>query len=253
MWIDGTNFDLELIRLGYGRAYLRFPFRYFKEFEKVGRETEKNKLGMWADPEMKKLLDSDRKEDKRLLEKKLREEDLMILDDLVRITEDAGMDAEGLVSELLDRIQISGNEKEIPDIQKHANSSEVRDEQGIEDIHISLQGKISKNRKLAGGNIFTCQTKTNCSVNFTAGKARKNTVYYWDFGNGETFYGANPPAHRFPFGKYVVRLKILDTKTFSFQEERFSVVVKKLINTKKPKSPKKIAMKTENEKPLIAR
>lgn len=43
-WIGGVNFNSELIRLGYARAYLRFPFRYFKDFEKIGKESQKNRL-----------------------------------------------------------------------------------------------------------------------------------------------------------------------------------------------------------------
>jgi micrococcal nuclease len=44
---DGTNFDLELVRLGYGRAYTKYPFRYQKDFEKAEKAARKAGLGMW--------------------------------------------------------------------------------------------------------------------------------------------------------------------------------------------------------------
>lgn len=88
-------------------------------------------------------------------------------------------------------------------------------------------------------------------MNFTAGKARKDTVYYWDFGNGETFYGVNPASHKFPLGKYTVTLKIFDTKTGNIREEYFSVIVQKLVSMKKAKTPKIIP--TKAEKSLVIR
>ncbi len=44
---DGKNFDLELVRLGYGRAYTKYPFRYQRDFEKAERSARKAGLGMW--------------------------------------------------------------------------------------------------------------------------------------------------------------------------------------------------------------
>jgi micrococcal nuclease len=44
---DGTNFNLELVRLGYGRAYTKYPFRYQRAFEKAERAARKAGLGMW--------------------------------------------------------------------------------------------------------------------------------------------------------------------------------------------------------------
>lgn len=44
---DETNFNLELIRLGYGRAYTKYPFRYQRDFEKAERAARKAGLGMW--------------------------------------------------------------------------------------------------------------------------------------------------------------------------------------------------------------
>jgi len=45
---DGKNFDLELVRLGYGRAYTRFPFKHMNEFKAVERSTRARGLGMWS-------------------------------------------------------------------------------------------------------------------------------------------------------------------------------------------------------------
>lgn len=88
-------------------------------------------------------------------------------------------------------------------------------------------------------------------MNFTAGKVRKDTIYYWDFGNGETFYGANPLSHKFPVGRYTTVLKIFDTKTGNIREENFSIVIEKLMTVKKVKKPKIIPVKIE--KPLVIR
>lgn len=139
VWIDGRNFDSELIRLGYARAYLRFPFRYFKEFEKLGRESEKNKVGMWADAEVKKLLNADAKEDKKALEKQLKEEDIAILDDLIKVVEDTKIGSEKLESEVLDRLLLMADGEETADKAKYTKIREVLLDKGIEDIHISLQ------------------------------------------------------------------------------------------------------------------
>jgi micrococcal nuclease len=44
---DGKNFNLELVRLGYGRAYTVYPFTQQRTFEKAGRAAKKAGLGMW--------------------------------------------------------------------------------------------------------------------------------------------------------------------------------------------------------------
>lgn len=124
VWLNGVNFDSELIRLGYARSYLRFPFRYFKEFEKFGREAEKNKVGMWADLEVKNILNSLAKEDKKVLEKKLKEEDVVILDDLIEIVGDTEVDSEKLSAELISSLFVF-DEEEKQDIQKYTKVQEV--------------------------------------------------------------------------------------------------------------------------------
>jgi len=44
---DGTNFNLELVRLGYGRAYRKYPFQYQRDFEKAETAARTAGLGMW--------------------------------------------------------------------------------------------------------------------------------------------------------------------------------------------------------------
>jgi len=44
---DGTNFNLELVRLGYGRVYAKYPFRYQRTFEKAETAARKAGIGMW--------------------------------------------------------------------------------------------------------------------------------------------------------------------------------------------------------------
>lgn len=46
---DGKNFDLELVRLGYGRVYGIYPFRYQREFRRAEREAREAGLGIWND------------------------------------------------------------------------------------------------------------------------------------------------------------------------------------------------------------
>ncbi len=44
---DGGNFDLELVRKGYGRVYARYPFSYQREFERAERSARAAGLGLW--------------------------------------------------------------------------------------------------------------------------------------------------------------------------------------------------------------
>ncbi len=44
---DGANFNLELVRLGYGRAYLRYPFTRQREFAKAEQAARTAGIGMW--------------------------------------------------------------------------------------------------------------------------------------------------------------------------------------------------------------
>jgi len=46
--LEGINFNLELVRRGYGRAYTRFPFRYMAAFKEAERAARTRGLGMWS-------------------------------------------------------------------------------------------------------------------------------------------------------------------------------------------------------------
>jgi micrococcal nuclease len=45
--VDGGNFNLELVRKGYGRVYARYPFTYQREFERAERSARAAGLGLW--------------------------------------------------------------------------------------------------------------------------------------------------------------------------------------------------------------
>ncbi len=45
---DGLFVNAEILKEGYGFAYLQFPFKRSKEFEKYSNESRKNKKGLWA-------------------------------------------------------------------------------------------------------------------------------------------------------------------------------------------------------------
>ncbi|EKD66549.1 MAG: thermonuclease precursor (tnase) (micrococcal nuclease) [uncultured bacterium (gcode 4)] len=62
--LDGVMFNRTLISMWYARPYLRFNFKYLKDFEKAWLEAKKNKVWMWADKEYVKILDKEMKEDK---------------------------------------------------------------------------------------------------------------------------------------------------------------------------------------------
>lgn len=141
VWLDNRNFDAELIRLGYARAYLRFPFRYFKEFEKLGKEAEKNKVGMWADLGLKKILNSDAKEDRKALDEQLKDEDKAILDDLVEVAKETKIGSEKIDAEILDRLLALDNGEENPDTLMYTKALKISEKKDVdtEDIKISLQ------------------------------------------------------------------------------------------------------------------
>ncbi len=45
---DDLFVNAEIVKQGYGFAYLQFPFKYSKEFERYSNESRKNKKGLWA-------------------------------------------------------------------------------------------------------------------------------------------------------------------------------------------------------------
>ncbi len=46
---DGRNFNLELVRRGYGRVYARYRFTYQREFRRAERSARAGGLGLWND------------------------------------------------------------------------------------------------------------------------------------------------------------------------------------------------------------
>ena len=44
---DGTFLNAEIIKLGYGHAYTRFPFKYLDEFRSYEREAREQRRGLW--------------------------------------------------------------------------------------------------------------------------------------------------------------------------------------------------------------
>lgn len=47
--LDGTLANLEIVRQGYGHAYLSYPFRYMDAFRAAEREAREAGRGLWAD------------------------------------------------------------------------------------------------------------------------------------------------------------------------------------------------------------
>ena len=45
---DGTFANAEIVRLGYGHAYTRFPFRYLDRFRRLEREARQAGRGLWG-------------------------------------------------------------------------------------------------------------------------------------------------------------------------------------------------------------
>lgn len=144
VWIDGVNFDLELIRLGYARAYLRYPFRYSKQFEKVGNEAEKNKVGLWADKELAKIYQEAEKEEKEARDEEIKKEDLIVMEDLMDDTIQTKTASEKLTDRWLDAILRLAKE----DDQNNKNTSILDEGTGSIEPSISIvwQGKASKTR-----------------------------------------------------------------------------------------------------------
>jgi len=47
--LDGTFVNAEIIRQGYGFAYLEYPFKFSREFAEIEREARRDKKGLWSD------------------------------------------------------------------------------------------------------------------------------------------------------------------------------------------------------------
>jgi len=47
--MDGTFLNAEIIKQGYGFAYIKYPFRYMEEFRQYEREARENGRGLWRE------------------------------------------------------------------------------------------------------------------------------------------------------------------------------------------------------------
>ena len=45
--MDGTFLNAELVRQGYGHAYMKYPFKYLDEFRRLEREARETGKGLW--------------------------------------------------------------------------------------------------------------------------------------------------------------------------------------------------------------
>jgi len=45
---DGTFLNAEIIKEGYGFAYIRYPFKYLYEFRNYEREAREKRNGLWT-------------------------------------------------------------------------------------------------------------------------------------------------------------------------------------------------------------
>ena len=45
---DGTFVNAEIVKQGYGHAYIKFPFKYLKQFRLYERLARENGIGLWA-------------------------------------------------------------------------------------------------------------------------------------------------------------------------------------------------------------
>jgi micrococcal nuclease len=47
---DGTFLNAEIVKQGYGHAYVKYPFKYLDQFRGYEREAREGRRGLWADP-----------------------------------------------------------------------------------------------------------------------------------------------------------------------------------------------------------
>ena len=49
VWLDTLFVNAEIVRLGYGRAYLKYPFKkeYMELFQRLEEEAKEGERGMW--------------------------------------------------------------------------------------------------------------------------------------------------------------------------------------------------------------
>lgn len=58
---DGKNFNLELVRQGFGKAYARYPFRYQAEFVKAEQAARGARRGLWNEAQRAEWSDPSRR------------------------------------------------------------------------------------------------------------------------------------------------------------------------------------------------
>jgi endonuclease YncB( thermonuclease family) len=46
---DGTFLNAEIVKQGYGQAYVQYPFKYLDEFRGYEREAREARRGLWVD------------------------------------------------------------------------------------------------------------------------------------------------------------------------------------------------------------
>jgi len=47
--MDGTFLNAEIIKQGYGHAYIKLPFKYLEQFRQYEKDAREAKRGLWAD------------------------------------------------------------------------------------------------------------------------------------------------------------------------------------------------------------
>lgn len=253
--ISSANFNEDLIRLGYALPDFWSPFRYFSEFEKTVNLAQKNKNGVWAtNKEFVKILKIQLEEGKLHLKQFLFQEDEKTLDDLIAIDDYSEALMQKIMSRLFYFDFLSPLKKTVNKASvEPTNTKIVSSDAKVEDIKIVLQWALSKNR-IMKDSTFICQTKEICSINFSAGKKEKNLIYFWDFWNGETEYGVNPLAKKYPIGTYRVHLRVLHSETWAYKDEYFPIIVRKTPPSSHIKSADtKKTPPVKVEKPLLVR
>ena len=92
---------------------------------------------------------------------------------------------------------------------------------------ISLDGKLW-DTKILQGNILTCITQDNCSVNFSWKESydpdHQNLSYFWEYGDGTTWDEKNPKTKVYQKWNYTITLKVSDG--LSEDVDTFFLVVK---------------------------
>ncbi|NVP18032.1 hypothetical protein HUU51_04925 [Candidatus Gracilibacteria bacterium] len=123
-------------------------------------------------------------------------------------------------------IEVVGKQNDILEAKEKDSENEDQtlsslQEKQINLLKIELQGKLGSNKILQENKIICIKT---CSINFDGSNSVGDFAsYFWDFGNGETYVGKNPPYVSYKdFGKYSVLLSG-ETKTGELIEKEFFI------------------------------